>query len=84
MAKRKIEVFTAGCALCNDTLQFVRESVSSCGWEVIERRCTDNAPCAEALQYGIRSMPAVVVDGEVVFEGRITRGQAALLTQQTA
>jgi hypothetical protein len=26
-------------------------------------------------------MPSVVVDGEIVFEGRITPAQAALLTQ---
>ena len=84
MTKRKIEVFTAGCPLCGDTLTLVQESVSGCGCEVIERRCTDNDRCAEALQYGVRTMPTVVVDGEIVFEGRINRAQAALLAQSTA
>ncbi len=84
VTKRKIEVFTAGCALCDDTLALVRASVSPCGCEVIERRCTDNDRCAEALQYGVRAMPTVVVDGEIVFEGRITPAQAALLTRATA
>lgn len=82
--KRKIEVFTAGCPLCDDTLTLVRESVSACGCEVIERRCTDNDRCAEALQYGVRTMPTVVVDGEIVFEGRINRAQAALLARNNA
>ncbi|MBA2272256.1 MAG: thioredoxin family protein [Chthoniobacterales bacterium] len=84
MTKRKIEVFTAGCPLCDDTLTLVQESVSACGCEVIERRCTDNNRCAEALQYGVRTMPTVVVDGEIVFEGRINRAQAALLAQSAA
>jgi len=84
MTKRKIEVFTAGCPLCDDTLELVRQSVSSCGCEVIERRCIDNDRCAEALQYGVRAMPTVVVDGEIVFEGRINRAQAALLTRGVA
>ncbi len=79
MAKRKIEIFTAGCALCEETVVLIRESVSSCGCEVVERRCTDRDHCAEALQYGIRTMPTVVVDGAIVFEGRINKKQASLL-----
>ncbi len=79
--KRKIEVFSAGCALCNDTLKLVREAVSSCGCEVIERRCEGVEQCDDAKRYGVKSMPAVVVDGQLIFEGQITRAQAALLTR---
>jgi len=35
--------------------------------------------CAEGKAYGVRAMPTVVVDGAIVFEGRITHEQAALL-----
>jgi protein-disulfide isomerase len=73
MAKRKIEIFTAGCPLCDETLKLVKEAVASCGCEVVERSG------ANANQYGIKAMPAVVVDGEVIFEGKISRAQAALL-----
>ncbi len=79
--KRKIEVFTAGCSLCEDTLRLVRDAVSSCGCEVIERRCPPGQMCEEGKAYGVRAMPTVVVDGAIVFEGRITREQAALLTR---
>ena len=79
--KRRIEVFTAGCPLCNETLRLVRNAVSSCGCEVLERRCSGEQQCEEAQRYGVRAMPSVVVDGELVFEGRITPAQAALLTQ---
>jgi Thioredoxin domain len=77
--KRKIEVFTADCSLCEDTLQLVRDAVSSCGCEVIERRCPPKQMCEEGRAYGVRAMPTVVVDGGIVFEGRITPEQAALL-----
>jgi glutaredoxin len=81
MNTRKIEVFSAGCPLCNETLDLVKNAVSSCGCEVIERRCTGMECCSEAKQYGIRTMPSVVIDGQIVFEGRITAAQAALLTK---
>jgi hypothetical protein len=79
--KGKIEVFTAGCSLCDDTLRLVKEAVSSCGCEVVERRCPPQQMCEEGKAYGVRAMPTVVVDGAIAFEGRITREQAALLTR---
>ena len=79
--KRRIEVFTAGCPLCRETLELVQKSVSACGCEVIERRCPTDECCAEAKQYAVRTMPTVVVDGQIVFEGRITAAQAALLSR---
>jgi hypothetical protein len=79
--KRTIEVFTAGCPLCTETLDAVKKAVASCGCEVIERRCQGPELCAEAKQYRITKMPTVVVDGEIVFEGRVTPAQAALLTR---
>ena len=79
--KRKIEVFTAGCSLCNDTLRLVKDVVASCGCEVVERRCPPQQMCEEGKAYGVRAMPTVVVNGVIMFEGRITREQAALLTR---
>jgi hypothetical protein len=79
-AKRTIEVFTADCSLCEDTLRVVKDAVSSCGCEVIERRCPPKQMCEEGKAYGVRAMPTVVVDGTIMFEGRVTREQAALLT----
>ncbi len=80
MAKKRIEVFTADCAFCEETVTLIRQAVATCGCEVIERRCTDKDRCAEALQLRVRTMPTVMVNGEIVFEGRINRAQAALLT----
>jgi len=74
---RTIEVFTAGCPLCRDTLHIVREAVRECGCEVIERRCSGDECCPEAKEYGIKAVPTIVVDGVIVHEGRPTREWAA-------
>ena len=79
--QRRIEVFTADCSLCEDTLRLVKNAVSSCGCQVIERRCPAKQICEEGKAYGVRAMPTVVVDGSIIFEGRITREQVALLTR---
>ncbi len=79
--KRKIEVFTAGCSLCEEALRLVKDAVISCGCEVIERRCPPQQMSEEGKAYGVRAMPTVVVDGSIIFEGRITREQAALLSR---
>jgi hypothetical protein len=79
--KRKIEVFTAGCPLCDGTLKRVKTAVAQCDCEVIERRCTGDEQCEEAKRHGVRAMPAVVIDGNLVFEGRISEAQAALLAR---
>ncbi len=65
----------------DEPVELVKKAVASCGCEVIERRCGEKERCAEAKQYGVRAMPSVVVDGKIVFEGRITPAQAALLTR---
>lgn len=73
---RIIEVFTAGCPLCTETLNLVRKSVAFCGCRVVERRCEGRECCDEGKRYGVRAMPSVVVDGKIMFEGRITAEQA--------
>ncbi len=75
---RLIEVFTAGCPLCAETVQRVRNAVAQCGCQVITR--APDSP--EAQQYGIRAVPTIVVDGQVLFTGVPTQEQAnALLTR---
>ena len=77
--RRIIEVFTAGCRLCSETLDLVRKSLGECGCNVVERRCEGMEWGEEAERYGIRAMPSVVVDGKIIFEGRITAEEAASL-----
>lgn len=61
-AQRKIEIFSAGCAVCEQAIDQVRDAAcSSCDIIVLDMRDKSVAERAESL--GIRSVPAVVIDG---------------------
>jgi len=63
-AKRKIEVFSAGCPACQETIDMVnRVACPSCAVSVLDMHQTDVAERAKTL--GIRSVPAVVIDGQL-------------------
>ncbi len=60
--KRQIEVFSAGCAVCQDVLTLVQDiACPSCEVTVLDMNDTNTADRAKSL--GVRSVPAVVVDG---------------------
>jgi len=63
MAKtRKIEVFSAGCSVCEETIALInRIACPSCEVEILDMHKPDVAK--KAKRYGIRSLPAVVIDG---------------------
>ncbi len=64
MEKRKIEIFSAGCPACDETVQLVNSiACSSCDVQVLDMRQADVA--ARAKEYGVRSVPAVVIDGKL-------------------
>lgn len=68
MAKRIVEVFTAGCPLCDETLKLVRElACPNCEVQVYDLRegCATNECREKTKQYGIHRVPAVVVHGKL-------------------
>ena len=61
---RSIEIFSAGCPACEETIQLVnRIACSSCEVSVLDMRVAEVA--ARAKKLGIRSVPAVLIDGEL-------------------
>ena len=61
-AKRKVEVFSAGCPVCNDVIDLVnRTACPSCEVSVLDMR--DSRVAARAKALGIRSVPAVAIGG---------------------
>ena len=65
MASRKVEIFSAGCFVCGETVELVKRiSCPSC--EVSVLNMNDQQEVAErARSLRIRSVPAVVVDGKL-------------------
>ncbi len=62
--RRKIEVFSAGCGVCDEAVERVRQlSCPSCSVEVIDTRRPEIA--ARARDLGIHSLPAVLVEGRL-------------------
>lgn len=63
MAKRQVEVFTAGCPICLPAVTVVNElACPDCEVTVHDLR----EPGAEkAAAYGVERLPAVVVDGRL-------------------
>lgn len=63
-AKRKIEIFSAGCAVCRKTIELVRDlACDSCEVSVLDMHDSNVADRAESL--GVRSVPAVAIDGRL-------------------
>ena len=69
MGKRKVEVFTAGCPVCDDAVNLVKSLVcESCElviWD-LNKGCATNECRDRAKEYGITRVPSVVVDGKIV------------------
>jgi len=62
--KRKVEVFSAGCSACHEAVELVKRIAgSSHEIEIVDMHRHEAA--ARAKHYGIRSVPAVVVDGRL-------------------
>lgn len=62
--KRNVEVFSAGCGVCDETVALVRSlACESC--DVVIHDIHQPEVAAKAKRYGVHSVPAVVVDGKL-------------------
>jgi len=64
MAKRNVEVFSAGCGACQETIDLIN-NVACPSCEITVHDMHDAAVAARAKSLGIRSVPAVLVDGKL-------------------
>lgn len=63
-AIRQIEIFSAGCPVCQDTIALVnRVAGSACEISILDMH--DKSVAARASELGIRSVPAVAIDGKL-------------------
>ena len=62
--KRKVEVFSAGCPACEPVVQLVKSiACPSCDVQVLDMNKRDVA--AKAKQYGVKTVPAVAINGKL-------------------
>jgi glutaredoxin len=62
--KRKIEIFSAGCPVCEETVAMVKgNACPSCEVSVLDMK--DPSVADRAKNLGIKSVPAVVIDGKL-------------------
>jgi hypothetical protein len=64
MAKRKIEVYSAGCPCCDEALKEIQAAACP-SREVQVKDMHDPAVAAEARRKGIHRVPAVVINGRL-------------------
>jgi glutaredoxin len=62
--KRRVEVFTAGCPACDEAVTLVEGlACNFCEVEVLDMK--EPSVAVRARGYGVRSVPAVVIDGRL-------------------
>jgi glutaredoxin 3 len=60
---KTIEVFSAGCPLCKETVEMVKRLAGS--HQVVIHDMNTSEAVKRAKEYGIRSVPAVVINGKL-------------------
>lgn len=69
VSKRLIEVFTGGCYICENAVKEIKAlACSNCEVKVygLSKGCDTNECKEKAEQYGIKSVPAVAINGKLV------------------
>jgi len=62
--RKKIEVFSAGCSTCKETVELVKRIAGS-SHEVVIHDMHKSEVTTKAKEHGVRSVPAIVVDGKL-------------------
>jgi hypothetical protein len=69
MTKRKVEVFTAGCPVCQPVVDLVNKTACpSCEVIIYDLRegCATNECRDKAKAYGVTRLPSVAVNGKLL------------------
>lgn len=75
MTKKSVEIFSAGCPACEDTIELVNTIADGdCTISILDMK--DPAVAQRAKGLGIGRVPAVVVDGRLAAIERIDRAPA--------
>ncbi len=64
----KIEVLGTGCGKCKDLYEAVKTAVAEKG---VQAEIVKVEDIPSIMKYGVMSTPALVIDGKVVFSGKV-------------
>lgn len=67
---KSIKVLGAGCATCHQQYEYAKEAVKNIGLSVEVEYITD---MKKVMEYGVMSMPAIVVNEKVVAMGKVLK-----------
>ena len=65
-----VKVLGAGCAACHQQYEYVKEAVNNIGLTIDVEYITD---MQKIMEYGVMSMPAIVVNEKVVSAGKVLK-----------
>lgn len=65
-----IKVLGAGCKSCHQQLEYVKEAVKNLGLNIEVEYMTN---MAKIMEYGVMSMPAIVINEKVVSMGKVLK-----------
>lgn len=68
----KIEVLGTGCAKCRTLYEAVQKAVKDKG---IEAEIVKVEDIPSIMKYGVMSTPALVIDGQVKFSGKVASAE---------
>ncbi|NOX85652.1 MAG: glutaredoxin [Chlorobi bacterium] len=67
--KHQIEIFTAGCPVCNPVVQLVKDTAcENCEITVYDLsvQCESKICVRKMKEYGVKRLPAIAVNGELI------------------
>jgi len=67
--KRTVEVFTAGCPVCDPIVKLVKETAcDNCDITIYDlvKQCEEKVCIDKVKSYGIKSVPSIVVNGKLL------------------
>ena len=65
---KDVKILGTGCPKCKQTTAIAEETIRKLGIEATVEKVED---IMEIMKYNVMATPAVVVDGHVVFKGRV-------------
>ncbi len=69
MSKRQIEIFTAGCPVCEPVVQLVKDTAcENCEITIhnLKDQCESKICLTKMEEYRVKRLPAIAVDGKLL------------------